>query len=265
MDDPLPHPYERGMIVIAGLTLLSLIPVLTGVGLIVTGNQGAGTGLIFIGGLLTFIFGLSLGLAWRSGRRQVAQIGEFLASDRVAIRWTYDDALWAVVQDRRWAGQQGDHTMQIGCLAALFAIVGLLTGGLVRADQGLGPLLLGALVGAAAGALIGVVVGGTIAGTDRLATALARRRAPETVALGRDEVYANGQYFRGDGGATSVRATRIESDGTTVLAVDIEIPARPGTSETETWEIIVPPAVVSDLKDLVEEWELTNERRNDTL
>ncbi|MBN1248219.1 MAG: hypothetical protein JXC32_11215 [Anaerolineae bacterium] len=266
MNERIPHPHHRGMVVIAGLVLLSLIPILAGIGLVLTDQSGYGTALIFIGGLLLFIFGVSLAVAWWSGRREIDRIRDFLASDRPLIRWTYGPEIWADIQAARWMAQLGDARLQLGCLAAMFAVVGLLTGGLIGADEGVRELLLGGLMGAGGGALVGLAIGGTIAGASRLGARRALGQGPETVALGRDEIYANGQYFRGDGDATYIVAARIESEEAfMILAVDLQMPRRPRMPETQTWEIAVPPEARREVTSLVKEGKLTNERQYDTL
>ncbi|MCU0241699.1 MAG: hypothetical protein MUF51_04680 [Vicinamibacteria bacterium] len=149
--------------------------------------------------LFAFFFLVGSGV-WLQGATHVRRIREFLASDRPIVRWTYSPGEWETVRTLRFNESKGDWKLQLGCASALFALIGLLTGGLIGLEQGAGEGLLGAIIGTAVGLAIGIGLGGSIALGSHLVLRRARANVhAEHVALGPHEYYANGEYFRREG------------------------------------------------------------------
>jgi hypothetical protein len=121
--------------------------------------------------------------------------------------------------------------------------------GLVGLEDGMEEALVGGALGALAGALIGAAIGAVVAGGNHLTARLARREptAP-LVALAPHEIYANGQYFRGNGSYRYIEDTHLDAGPPVILTVNIWSPKIRGIS-AEEWEIVVP----DDRADEVEE------------
>ena len=241
-------------IVVGGLAGLFLIPALATAYLIWQGiTDGPYFWLLLVGSGLFLLWCLVGLIAWVIDRIQVAQIRAFLTSDRPLIRWQYTAKEWTAVKEARWREAESDWRLQLGCLTVLFAITGALVGGLLGLDESPEEVLLFGVTGAAAGAVIGALIRVVVGGGNHLTARLARRDASvPLVALGPHEVYANGQYFRGDGSYRYIRGSQLDPGPPAILTLDIWSPKIRMDPEEE-WEILVPD-------DLVEEVDAIRER-----
>lgn len=241
-------------IVVGGLAGLFLIPALATAYLIWQDiTDWPYFWLLLVGSGLFILWCVVALIAWVLDRIQVAQIRAFLASDRPLIRWQYSARDWAAVKETRWQEAKTDWKAQLGCLTVLFAIVGALVGGPLGLDEGIDQAVLYGITGTLVGGIIGACIGIVVGGGSHLTARLARRDATvPLVALGPHEVYANGQYFRGDGSYRYIRGVQLDSGPPAVLTLDIWSPKiRMGPEEE--WEVLVPD-------DLVEEVDAIRER-----
>jgi hypothetical protein len=139
----------------------------------------------------------------------------------------------------------------------LFALIGAGVGTPVGAD--VGAWLFGLLIGTAIGVFTGTAIGVVIAGTGKWAAMRAWAEDPGVVALGRREVYANGQYVRAKRRATVIAAARIEDAGHPLLVLDLHMPPRPRMPSIQQWEIVVPPAWVDEVRSFLREGSVNHE------
>lgn len=247
---PIRNPYRRGAIPLIGLTVLFLTITLLIYGL----NQVALTESVWsiIGLIFTLIFGLITVIIEIIGALQVRRIKNFLASERPLVRWTYSSAEWTQIKDIIWQDQRNDWTIQFGCLTALLALAGLLSGLMVGAEDGFIPALSGGFIGLLAGALAGGIIGALVAGGNHLAAILVRRDdKPQIVALGVNEIYANGQYFKGDGVRSYIQAGNLLRGTPTLLEIQIKMPPRVRMPEEETWQIPVSSAWIQKVEEII--------------
>jgi hypothetical protein len=201
--------------------------------------------LAAVSGGLFLLFGLTGLVVWVLGRRTRRQVAAFLSSGRPLVCWVYTPQEWARVKAPDWQAAREDWRPQWGCLTVLFALVGLLTGGLTGAEAGLAEMLqwglVGALIGAAAGGLIGAVV----AGSNYVAARRAYRRPePGAVALAPHELYVDGEYFRGDGVTRYIRHAELEPGDPSILWIEARRPAMPRVPAALEWRIVVPARMV---------------------
>jgi hypothetical protein len=231
--------------VLGGLAVLFLIPTLKTAVLIWQDSTDVPYfWLLLVGSGLFGFWCLVALIVWVIDRIQVAQIRAFLNSDRPLIRWQYTAREWAAVKEARWREEESDWKVQLGCLTVLFAIIGALVGGLIGLDESAEQALLLGLLGALAGAVIGALIGVAVGGGNHLTARLAwRDPAVPLVALAPHEVYANGQYFRGDGSYRYIRGAQLDTGPPAVLTLDIWSPKIRMDPEEE-WEIAVPDHLV---------------------
>ena len=144
------------------------------------------------------------------------------------------------MKEERWQDQKSDWRAQWGCLAALFALIGGLVGGLLGLDDSTEQAIVGGLGGIVVGGLIGALIGAVVAGSSHLTARRAHRQplAP-SVALGPHEVYANGEYFRGNGQSRYIQDTHLDVGPPAVLTVNVWSP-KTRMGPEEEWEIAVP-------------------------
>ncbi len=240
---PTNDPYRRGLIAPLWLTVLALLGTLAALGATVIGLTDAFF-LVIAVFFLALFGGITL-IVWIWGRGHTRRAAAFLASDRPLVRWTYSTLEWERLKETVWEEEGGDWKVQLGCLTVLFAITGALTGLLIGADEGVGQAILGSGLGILGGGVIGGVIGGVVAGSQHLAMRRAYSRSePGEVALGRDEVYALGNYFKGNGTSSYVRRVTLHHDAPVRLHVEIQLLPRVRGPVEEAWMLPVPSHMV---------------------
>lgn len=209
---------------------------------------------IILAGLLA-LFVIVWVVTWLLGLRQLSQIRAFLASNRPLLRWSYTLDEWRELREAAWQEQQGDWRIQLGCLTAIFGLVGLLVSAMVGFDEGLEEAILYGLAGGAGGLLFGGLLGGAVAGGNRVAARAAYRQTePGLVALAPHEIYANDQYFRGNGQTTYLKRASFlpaEPDIPPRLLLELKVPPKPRSSSDEVWEVMVPSRLVQAVEAIV--------------
>lgn len=232
-------------IVVGGLAGLFLIPALATAFLIwQEATDWPFFWLLLVGSGLFILWCLVALIVWVIDRIQVAQIRAFLSSNRPLIRWQYTAKEWRAVKEARWHEAESDWRVQLGCLTVLFAVIGALVGGLLGLDESIEQALLFGLMGAVAGAVIGALIGVVVGGGNHLTARLARRDPTvPLVALAPHEIYANGQYFRGDGSYRYIRGAQLDPGPPAVLTLDIWSP-KIRLDPEEEWEIAVPDHLI---------------------
>jgi hypothetical protein len=193
-------------------------------------------------GLVWLTFFLTHLIIWRQVRRNLGQAAEFLSSDRALARWTYTPEEWREIREAQWRAVRGDWKMPLGCLPALFGMVGLLVGLLVGAEDGAAEAFVGTAAGVASGALVGAVLGALVAGANyRSAWRAYRQTMPAEVALAPTEIYYDGQYFKADG---LLRIEQVEFEPGPPATLSIHAYAPRYRIERSGWKIVVPPRLV---------------------
>lgn len=249
---PTNDPYRRGLIAPLWLTILALCGALVAWGTSALGLTDAFL-LVIVAFFLALFGGITL-IVWVWGRAQMRRAAAFLASDRPLVRWTYSTLEWERLMGTGLAEESGDWKVQFGCLTVLFAIAGALTGVLIGADESLGQAVLGGVLGVFGGGVIGGVIGAVVAGSQHLAMRRAyAHSAPGEVALGRDEVYAFGNYFKGNGSTSYVRRVTLHRDAPVRLHIEIQLPPRVRGPVEEAWMLPVPPQMVEAVERVLPE------------
>ncbi len=252
MPSPSPkNPYRRGLTPLIGLTgLFLLAAVLTRS--FADGQDGFLLPLSWISLAMSGFFGLLTLSVWLLGARQLRQIRAFLASGRPLLRWDYTPEEWRTLKEAVWQEQQGDWRIQFGCLTFLFGLVGLLVGAMLGAQEGFSEAVSRGLSGLALGAASGVVLGAAVAGGNYVAARSAYRQPePDPVALAPHEIYANGDYFHGDGVYSFIERADLERGDPTVLRLELRMPARPRMPNEEEWQIVVPPRMIEAVENIL--------------
>lgn len=245
------HPHARALLNLAGFSGLALLGLLVAGGLALAGVAA----WLWLWSSLAFLafFGGMAAIIWFLGWRQQRQAQEFLESERVLVQWTYAPQEWERLLEERWQEEKGDWKVQLGCLAFLLALAGMLTGAMLGwdADGWQGALVQG-MVGMLVGGSIGGLFGGVVAGTNTLGAWLSRRQVePGRVALGVNEVYASEDYFRGDGEKGYIQAARLRPGPPAVLELHLVVPPRPRMPVEEEWAIPVPPGMVGQVEAVI--------------
>lgn len=249
---PTSDPYRRGVLAPLWLTMLALLGTLVAWGVSALGLTSYVFLMIAVGFLALF-GGITL-IVWVWSRTQIRRAAKFLASARPLVRWTYSALEWERLKEATWEEEGGDWKVQLGCLTVLFAITGLLTGLLIGADEGFGQALLGGVIGLVGGGVIGGVIGAVVAGSNHLMVRRAYTQSePGEVALGRDEVYALGNYFKGNGGSSFVRRVTLHRDAPVRLHVEIQLPPRVRGPVEEAWMLPVPPHKIEAVEAMLPE------------
>ena len=234
MESSLPHPYQRALIPLTGLAGFALLASLA---LAIFKLRG----LFWISFVFFVVFGLLDLTVWLLGQLQVRRARAFLASDRPLVHWTYSAAEWQQWKESIWQEESADWKVQWGCLTILLALAGALTGGMLGIEEGILQLGLDAFLGFGLGALIGALIGGIVAGGNHWAARLAYQNPkPGQVALGPNEIYVNGDYFRGDGVHRYIRGATIRRGQPTTLELQLLFPPRPRRDPEEIWSFPVP-------------------------
>jgi len=247
---PTNDPYRRGWMAPLWLTMLALLGTLVALGVTAVGLTSYFFVVITVG--FFALFGVITLIVWVWGRTQMRRANEFLASDRPLVRWKYSTLEWERLKETVWAEEGGDWKVQLGCLTVLFAITGLLTGLLIGSDEGFGQALLGGVIGLVSGGGIGGVIGAVVAGSNHLMLRKAYGQTePGEVALGRDEVYALGNYFKGNGDSSYVRRVTLHHDAPVRLHVEIQLPPRVRGPVEEAWMLPVPPQMIGAVEEVL--------------
>ena len=240
---PTNDPYRRGIIAPLWLTMVALVGTLLAWGVSALGL----TGYVFlvIAACFFALFGSITLIVWAWSRTQIRRATEFLASDRPLVRWTYSTLEWERLMGAGLEEEGSDWKVQLGCLTVLFAIAGVLTGVMVGADESLVQALVSGAIGLVGGGIIGGIIGAVVAGSQHLAMRRAyAHSAPGEVALGRDEVYAFGNYFKGNGSTSYVRRVTLHHDAPVRLHIEIQLPPRVRGPVEEAWMLPVPAQMV---------------------
>ncbi len=234
------NPYRKAfypMGLLAGLGLLAafIFWVLSLAGL--DSRMLAGMGMVFSG-----MFGLIVVIAWLLGLNRLRQAGQFLESERPLLRWTYTEAEWRQQREAAWQEQSGDWKLQLGLMTLIFGLVGLLAGVMIGLDENVTAAVVTGALGLLLGGLAGALMGAAVAGGSALSSLQEYREAePGQVALGAGEIYANDDYFRSDGGSSTIRQAELVREGLLVkLEVDMLIPGQRRSSREQHWSIVVP-------------------------
>ncbi len=243
------NPNRPALLSIGVMVGLLVVPVLLLWALVSLdfGNFALFIPTIILTGLLA-IFVIAWMVAWLGGLRQLGQIRTFLASDRPLLRWSYTPEEWREIREANWQEERGDWRIQFGCLAFLLGLVGLLVGAMVGFDEGLEEAMIYGLAGGGGGLLFGGLLGGVVAAGNHLAVRSAYHQAePGIVAMAAHEIYANDQYFRGNGQTTYLKRASLlpaEPDVPPRLLLELKVPPKPRTSSDQQWEVVVPPRLV---------------------
>ncbi len=247
---PTNDPYRRGLMAPLWLTLLALLGTLVAWGVSALGLTSYVFLVIAVGFLV--LFGVITLIAWVWGQTQIRRGAEFLASDRPLVRWAYSTLEWERLKEATWEEEGGDWKVQLGCLTVLFAITGVLTGLFIGADEGFGEALLGGVIGLLGGGVVGGVIGAVVAGSNHLMIRKAYTQSePGEVALGRDEVYALGNYFKGNGTSSFVRRVTLHHDAPVRLHVEIQLPPRVRGPIEEAWTLPVPSQMIEAVEEVL--------------
>jgi hypothetical protein len=243
------HPYREGVIVVA--LLCALFAVLTAVagGLTLSGWLTGGWTIVLAFLLAWWL--LLLVLIWAWGMRKLWQMRAFLRSTRPLIRWWYTPEEWSAIQAAEEPEQRAGLLLAPGCLAVLFAIVGVLVGGMLGAETGTAEAVLGGGLGLFIGAAIGGVLGGTIAGGNYLAYRWARQHDRQVcVALGATEILYRRMYFRSNGVTHFIEKVSLPDELPPVLLIEVWNP-KPRGASAETWSIPVPEPMLDPLREVL--------------
>ena len=239
-----PNPYLRGLIPILGLSAVSL---LAAIGLAVFTLPVAWIAWAFFG-----MFGLTWLIGWLLGERQRRRAINFLASQRPLVRWVYSSAEWQQIKDQARQETAGDWKIQWGCMTFLLALAGALTGGMLGLEEGILQIGLDALLGFGVGALFGGLIGGVVAGGNYWAAQMVYRDPePGQVALGPDEIYVNGDYFKGDGINGYLQGAKIQRGNPATLEFQLVFPPRIRRDPEETWTLLLPASQIEAVQEIL--------------
>jgi len=241
------NPHHAGLIALIGPIALFFLPTLLALGLIVSGNWD---NLLIIpamiGAGLFAIFCLTWLVSWLLGRRQITQIRAFLNSDRPVLRWSYTPEEWRQLKEVTWQEEKSDWQLQLGCLTAIFGLVGLLVGAMIGFEEGLTELFLNGFGGAGIGVMVGIAIGMAVASSNYVASRWSYHRVePGLVALAPHEIYANDVYFHGDGDSAYIQQATLTQDNPPQLLIELRVPPKPRAPLDEEWYITVPPRLVA--------------------
>ena len=247
MDSHLQNPHHRAittLTIFVSFWLLTTLILFGGLSIRVVSPALFWISLVFL-----IFFALMLIIIWVSGRWQVHQAMEFLKSDRTLIRWTYSPKDWQALKEQTWQEENQDWKVQWGCLTFLLALAGLLTGGMLGIEEGIFQIGLNALLGLVVGALFGSLMGALVAGGNYWG---ARREYqnphPGMVALGVNEIFANGNYFKGNEQNKYIQSAKIQPGKLAVLEIVLVFPPRPRREPEETWNILIPESSIDSVK-----------------
>ena len=239
------NPHRRAIITLAGLTGFAFLVNLV---LVVSDKQNLGW--------ISFIFLVSFILLditiWLLGFIQMQRAKAFLNSDRPLIRWVYSTTEWQQLKENTWQAGNEDWKLQWGCLTFLLALAGSLTGGMLGLEEGIQQVGLNTILGFVLGALLGGLIGALVAGGNHLGAVLAYRNPyPGQVALGLNEIYVNGDYFKGDGNHRFIQDVKIYLWTPAILEFQLVFPPRPRMPREEEWNIPVPDPWIEKVTEIL--------------
>ncbi|VVB53615.1 Uncharacterised protein [uncultured archaeon] len=236
------NPYRRSIVAAACLTLAFSAPAAAALALVVL--LGWTPIILFFAAAFWGLLYLALLITWFMGVRDKRRIREFLESTRPLIRWTYMEHEWNEIAQKEWAEEKDDWKIQIFGLTFIFGLVGVLTG-LMLLDEDIFFLPMCSAVGIGGGFLLGVV----IAASNYLAAKIDYATSKPVVALGENEIYYGGQYFRANGGNYAIRNVALNKGPPATL--EIQVYSHPSFSKTHgdlTWTIQIPPQLVKEVE-----------------
>ncbi len=250
MKSGLRNPYQRAIVTLAGLAGFSLLAMLAILGLSSAGL--ANPALTWVGFVFFVILSLMWIIIWLLGLRKVRRAKAFLESDRPLVRWTYSAAEWQQYKKAVWQDESGDWKIQWGCLTLLLALAGLLTGIMLGLDGDFHEVIVNGVIGLVLGGLAGGVIGALVAGGNYWGIRQAYLRSePGQVALGVNEIYANDEYFKGNGESSYIREAKIHRGNPTTLEFQLVVPPRPRMPSEEQWLILVPSQWVERVEEIL--------------
>jgi hypothetical protein len=246
----LQNPYRSALITIGGLVGLAALATILSLGLFSVRIINLVFGWISL--VFLAIFGLMWLAIWLLGVLQIRRAVTFLASDRLLVRWTYSTAEWQQLKESLWREEKSDWKIQWSCLTVLLGSAGLLTGVMLGLEGDFLNVVINGMVGFMLGGLAGALIGAFVAGGNFLgARQFYQRSEPGEVALGIDEIYASGDYFRGDGVSGFIRRVTLHRNRTTTLEFQLVVPPRPRMPREEQWIILVPEQFVEKVEEIL--------------
>ena len=244
------NPHQRAIVTFAGLVGFSLLATLAIWGLSSAGV--ANPALIWIGFVFFVILSLMWIIIWLLGLRKVQRAKAFLESDRPLVRWTYSAAEWQQYKEAVRQDESGDWKTQWGCLTLLLALAGLLTGIMLGLEGDFQEVIVDGVIGLVLGSLAGGVIGALVAGGNYWGSRQAYGRSePGQVALGPNEIYANDDYFKGNGGSSYIREAKLHRGNPTTLEFQLVVLPRPRMPSEEQWLILVPSQWVKQVEEIL--------------
>ena len=250
METRIRNPHQRAIVTIGLLTIFSFLSTLVIWALSSSGF--ANFALTWISLIFFIFFGSAWVLISLLGLYQIRKIKAFLESDRPLLRWTYSEAEWKQYKEIVWQGETGDWKVQFGCLTFLLALAGMLTGLLVGLDGGFLEAARVSFIGLLLGGLFGAALGVLVAGGNFWGARQAyRQKEPGQVVLGSNEIYANYDYFRGNGRNSFIREATIKRGNPNTLEVELIVPPRPRVSTEQQWSIMIPSQWVERVEEIL--------------
>jgi len=250
MEHHLRNPYQRAIVTLAGIAGFALLATLAIWGISFFGL--ANPALIGIGLIFFIVVSLMLTIIWLLGLRQVGRARAFLASDRPLVRWTYSQAEWDQLKESLWREEKGDWKVQWGCLTVLLALAGLLTEVMLGWEDGFFDVIISGSIGLVLGGLAGAVLGMLVAGGNYVGARQSHKQTtPGQVALGVDEIYASGEYFKGKGRISYIREVQIHRGNPSTLEFLLIFPPQPRMPTEEDWHIPIPAKWVEPVEEIL--------------
>ncbi len=250
METRIRNPHQRAIVTLAVLTIFSLLSTLAT--WLLSSSGLSNSALTWISFMFLILFGMMWVIIWLMGKHQVRQIEAFLESDRPLVRWTYSSTEWQQYKEAVWQEESGDWKVQFGCLTILLALAGILTGFMIGFEDGVLEAAITGLMGLLLGGFFGATIGALVAGGNFWGARQAYRQSePGQVALGLNEIYANGDYFKGDGESGYIRAAEIHRGNPTTLEVQLVVPPRPRMPGEEQWLILIPSQWVERVEEIL--------------
>jgi hypothetical protein len=208
-----------------------------------SGDDLVRTGVLWFGLTLLGFFSLMLLIAGVVGLAQMRSARKFLDSERVLVRWTYSHSEWQRFKEIRWQKDKKALKDQVITLMSAVALMGVTVGVWIGWGQGIRDAVLKGLAGLLAGGLAGSLLGPLLAAGDYwVARRLYKRTEPGEVALGVDEIFAGGDYFRVKGKDQYVRSIKLQTGPAAVLEIQLL-----NSGETQ-WTIPVPAMSIEQVE-----------------
>jgi hypothetical protein len=244
------NPHQRALVTLGGLVGFSLLATLVTWGIASAGM--AELTLTVIPLIFFSILGLSWIIIWLLGLRLSQQSRAFLESKRPLVHWEYSQVEWQQIKEVIWQEERGDWRIQWGCLTFLLALAGALTGVLIGLEGGLMSMFASGGIGLLLGGMVGSTIGALVAAGNYLGSRQAYlRHEPGQVALGRDEIFVSGDYFKGDGVNKYIQSALLQSGNPILLEIQLVFPPRPRMPRQEQWLIPVPSQWVERVEEIL--------------